>query len=170
MRNGAVVLLAVALLASWTVTEEAFATGRSFKGQKAPEIMLSKAANCKEKPTLAKLKGKAVLVEFWATWCPPCRKSIPHLIGIHNKYKDKGLVVIGITKEDPATVKTFMQQNGMTYIVGIDAAGRTNKAYGIRSIPTAYLIGPDGIVVWEGHPMSLKESDIEAVLEKVEKK
>ncbi|MEW6357508.1 MAG: TlpA disulfide reductase family protein [Planctomycetota bacterium] len=170
MRNGAIVLTAVVLLMSWIVMDCVFATGKSFKGRQAPEIALSKAANCKEKPSLAKMKGKAVLVEFWATWCPPCRKSIPHLIDLHNKYKDKGLVVIGITQEDASKVTPFMKQNGMIYIVGIDEGGRTNQTYGIESIPMAYLIGPDGVVAWEGHPMSLKETDIEAVLDKVENK
>src|SRR5438132_6811939 len=69
-------------------------------------------------PTLAlnylgkqpELSGKPVLVEFWATWCPPCRKSIPHLNQIYAKYKSQGLVIVGITDEDETTVKKFQQQ------------------------------------------------------------
>ena len=161
-------VLVVAAMVLWGLAPESFAKGKSFKGEKAPEISLSKATNAKGRPTLKGLKGKAVLLEFWATWCPPCRESIPHLIEIHNKFKDKGLVVIGITKEDPGTVVPFMKEMRMTYIVGIDAGGRTSATYGVTGIPTAYLIGPDGTVEWEGHPGSLTDEVIESVLEKVQ--
>jgi thiol-disulfide isomerase/thioredoxin len=162
------VFLAIAAVAMMAATAESLAKGKSFKGEKAPEIMLSKAANAKKPPTLKALKGKAVLLEFWATWCPPCRESIPHLIETYNKYKDKGLVVIGITKEDPGTVMPFMKEMKMTYIVGIDAGGRTTATYGVTGIPSAYLIGLDGVVEWEGHPMQLTDEIIEGVLQKVE--
>ena len=69
-------------------------------------------------------KGKAYIVEFWATWCPPCRKSIPHLNEIHNKYKDKGLIVIGqdCWEQDESRVAPFVKQMGdkMTYRVALD--------------------------------------------------
>ncbi|MFA6244559.1 MAG: TlpA disulfide reductase family protein, partial [Candidatus Hydrogenedentales bacterium] len=77
-------------------------------GVPAPELTILEWAKG-EPVTLADGKGKtAYLVEFWATWCPPCRKSIPHLTELQKKYKDKGLVVIGVTAEEPADVKPFV--------------------------------------------------------------
>jgi cytochrome c biogenesis protein CcmG, thiol:disulfide interchange protein DsbE len=69
------------------------------------------------------LAGKPLLVEFWATWCPPCRKSVPHLNQIYAKYKTQGLEIVGITDEDEATVKKFQKQIPMDYSVAINTPG-----------------------------------------------
>lgn len=110
--------------------------------------------------------GKNVyLVEFWATWCPPCRMSIPHLDKLRKKYAAKGLVVVGVSKEALETVKTFVAtQKNMNYNVAVDDNGLTYAAYmdGVAGIPTAFLIGKSGKILWIGHPL---ESD--SVVEKV---
>jgi thiol-disulfide isomerase/thioredoxin len=101
--------------------------------------------------------GKGVaIVEFWATWCAPCRDSIPHLTKLQKAHPD--IAMIGLSTEDEKTVRPFVENMGtqMDYHVGIlgeDAA----KAYmeGISGIPHAFLIGKDGTVVWSGHPMEL---------------
>ena len=124
--------------------------------------------------------GKAYLVEFWATWCGPCRVSIPHLNEIHTKYKDKGLVVIGQdcwerSENAEDTVEPFIKKMGdkMTYRVALDnkqgsdegkMAETWMQAAGATGIPSAFLVDTKGIIAWIGHPMSLKESVIEAVL------
>ena len=109
-------------------------------------------------------EGKPMIVEFWATWCPPCRSSIPHLNEIYAKYKDKGLQIVGITDEDRAKIKTFEKEVPIEYAVGLDANGKYAKPFGIQGIPHAVLVDKTGKVVWEGHPMSLKESQIEELL------
>jgi thiol-disulfide isomerase/thioredoxin len=109
-------------------------------------------------------EGKPMIVEFWATWCPPCRASIPHLNEIYAKYKDKGLQIIGITDEDRAKIKKFEKEVPIEYAVGLDANGKYAKPFGIQGIPHAVLVDKTGKVVWEGHPMSLKESQIEELL------
>ena len=109
------------------------------------------------------LKGKAAIVEFWATWCPPCRASIPHLNEIHKKFKDKGLVVVGITDEDKTTVEKFQKTLPMDYNVAVGGAA-IQKKFGINGIPHAFIVGKDGKIVWQGHPMQLKDADIEAAL------
>jgi thiol-disulfide isomerase/thioredoxin len=111
------------------------------------------------------LTGKPVLVEFWATWCPPCRKSIPHLNEVYAKYKDKGLTIVGITNEDEATVKKFQEKIPMTYNVAINASQQLLQQFGVEGIPTAFLVDKSGKVVWTGHPMELTESMIQKVLE-----
>lgn len=103
--------------------------------------------------------GKIYVVEFWATWCPPCRTSIPHLTEIQKTFKDKGVTVIGITNEGPDTVKPFVEKMGdeMEYTVAIDTDSKANtgymEAYGQNGIPTAFVVDGDGKVAWVGHPM-----------------
>lgn len=128
-------------------------------GQKLPNSTLNYVGT---KPELA---GKPLLLEFWATWCPPCRKSIPHLNEIHAKYKDRGLMVVGVTDEPNALIKKFQKDVPMDYAVATDTGGRLNEKMGVSSIPTAFLINKSGEIVWEGHPGKLTDADIEKILE-----
>lgn len=119
---------------------------------------------------LADGKGKTIyVVEFWATWCPPCRKSIPHLTELQAKYKDQGVVVVGISDEKPAVVKACVQKMGakMEYVVGIDDKNQTDRAYmeayKQNGIPTAFIIDKTGTVVWIGNPLG----NLDKVLEQV---
>jgi thiol-disulfide isomerase/thioredoxin len=134
-------------------------------GDPAPPLQI--AEWIKGKPVnLADLKGKQIaVVEFWATWCPPCRASIPHLTQLQKKFKD--VVIIGITDEDVPTVKKFVAKMGdqMDYIVAIDKEEKTGRAYmgafGIDGIPHAFVIDKEGRIVWHGHPMDQLESVLE---------
>jgi thiol-disulfide isomerase/thioredoxin len=110
------------------------------------------------------LTGKPLLVEFWATWCPPCRKSIPHLNEIYAKYKAQGLQVIGITDENQAIVEKFQKQIPMNYDVAINTPQSVYQQFGIQAIPTAFLVDKSGKIVWTGHPMELSETEIQSVL------
>ena len=108
---------------------------------------------------LADGKGKSIyVVEFWATWCPPCRVSIPHLTELQKKFKDKGVVVIGVTDEESDVVKKFVKQMGdkMDYTIAIDA-GKTSECYaeafGLEGIPQAFIVDKEGKVVWNGRPL-----------------
>jgi cytochrome c biogenesis protein CcmG/thiol:disulfide interchange protein DsbE len=95
---------------------------------------------------LADLKGKVVLVDFWATWCGPCRKGIPHLISLYDQYKSQGLVVVGVSVDskgmDP--VADFAKKNKISYPI-VMSDSKTQRAYGgIPQIPTAFLIDQKG--------------------------
>jgi thiol-disulfide isomerase/thioredoxin len=121
--------------------------------------------------------GKAYLVEFWATWCGPCLSSIPHLNDLHNRYKDKGLVVIGQNADGPndSKVADFVKKMGnkMTYRVALDDKqgsedGKMVEAWmaaaGQQLIPTAFLVDTKSTLVWIGSPFDLDDHMVENVL------
>ena len=162
-----------ALVAGMTLAAVA---GPSLKvGDPAPKLQTGKWVQ--GEPVKDFQKGKAYLVEFWATWCPPCRASIPHLNETYNKFKDKGLIVIGqdCSEQNDALVAPFVKNMGdkMTYRVALDDKA-TNKqgqmsktwmeAAGRDGIPSAFLVDTKGVIAWIGHPMELKEQVIEEVL------
>ena len=97
------------------------------------------------------------VVEFWATWCPPCRTSIPHLTEIQEKFAERGVKIIGVSNEKLGTVEPFVEKMGdkMAYTVAIDGgiAKDYMGKYDIRGIPHAFVV-KDGQVAWHGHPMS----------------
>ena len=152
----------VALFAACLISASAFAQAlapSSLKlGDQAPELELNFVKGTPV--TLAEGKGTDVyIVEFWATWCGPCLKSIPHLTELQKKYGHKGLVIVGITDEDSADVKPFLAKMGtkMDYRVAIDKYDVTNSRFmvpfGIEGIPHAFVIDKLGRLVWHGHPM-----------------
>jgi len=164
------------LLATTAGTTLALAAEPSLKvGDPAPKLQNGKWVQ--GEPVKEFQKGKAYIVEFWATWCGPCRVSIPHLNEIHNKYKDKGLIVIGqdCWERDESLVEPFVKKMGdkMTYAVAFDDKDGDEKgkmattwmaAAGRNGIPSAFLVDTKGLIAWIGHPMQLKETVIEDVL------
>jgi len=115
----------------------------------APDFSLVNVANGKT-VTLSKLRGKVVLVDFWATWCPPCRMTIPHLMDLQKEYGGKRFTVVGISvdQQGEAAVKPFYSAWKMNYPVVIDQDGSVARNYGgIRSIPTGLLIDRHGRVI-----------------------
>jgi thiol-disulfide isomerase/thioredoxin len=115
--------------------------------------------------------GKAIyVVEFWATWCGPCKASIPHLTELQKKFKDKGVVFIGISDETADKVKPFVEKMAekMDYTVALDDTRKTSAgymaAYGQGGIPTAFVVGKDKNVLWFGHPMGELEETLNKVV------
>jgi len=102
-------------------------------------------------------QNKIVVLEFWATWCPPCLKSIPHLSELHDKFHGKGVDFIGLSKEDEQIVSEFVQGmgNAFRYPVAIDD-GEVARAFNVSGIPTAFVIDEQGYLLWKGHPSGLE--------------
>lgn len=120
-------------------------------GDAAPEIKAKIVSGDTVSTVFADHKGKPVVVEFWATWCPPCRRSIPHLNELWTTYKDKA-VFIAISSEKETVVTNFVKaQKSMQYPVAVDTGG-TAESYGVTGIPNAFVV-VDGKIAWRGHPM-----------------
>jgi thiol-disulfide isomerase/thioredoxin len=139
-------------------------------GDPAPELKVStwvKGGPVK----LAEGKGKNIFViEFWATWCAPCKETMPHLTALQKKLKDKGVVFVGVSPEDAATVKAYVDKMGSKtgYAVAADDRAATTRAYcqafGINVIPYAFVIDREGRIAWHGHPLGGLGEVIEMML------
>ncbi|MEE9128979.1 MAG: TlpA disulfide reductase family protein [Phycisphaerales bacterium] len=103
--------------------------------------------------------GKVYVIEFWATWCLPCRKSVPHLTELQEEYGDAGLVIIGISDEEVGKVRPFVDKMGkrMNYIVATDRRKATTRAWfsraGLKGIPAAFVVDRDSKVAFIGNPL-----------------
>ena len=105
---------------------------------------------------LADLRGKVVLLNFWATWCPPCKAEMPDMQSLHEQYGGaQGLVILGIDfQEDAATVDAFVREHGLTFPIVLDPTGEvTQDLYHVRPLPTSMIFDREGVIrdVWNGH-------------------
>ena len=96
-----------------------------------------------EQIQLSKLRGKVVIIDFWATWCPPCRNSIPVLTNFFNKYRDQGLTVLGISVEDRAILEKYRDQHNISYPILLGNK-EVYRAYDIQAIPKMFIIDKKG--------------------------
>jgi cytochrome c biogenesis protein CcmG/thiol:disulfide interchange protein DsbE len=136
---------------------------KSVIGQKAPEFVVEKWLT--PEPNT---KGKFVLIDFWATWCGPCRRAIPELNAFQKKFGNK-LVVIGVSDEPEDAVKKLNDPK-IEYASAIDTKARMKKTLEVSGIPHCIIIDPEGIVRWEGFPFldnyELTEKVVEGILAK----
>ncbi|MCX7824124.1 MAG: TlpA family protein disulfide reductase [Verrucomicrobiae bacterium] len=155
-------ILSVTLAAMWVLT----GCGRQPAAPR-PEVKQLKKAEVDA--YIESLKGKVVIVDFWATWCPPCRQEIPGFIELQKKFGDKGLVVVGLSlDDDTATVADFVKEQRVNYPVFVVGQDTTAAWGGINSIPTTFILDKSGRKVGEPrvgfHPAEVFEKEIEPLL------
>jgi peroxiredoxin len=133
-----------ALLAVFAVAKPALAVDL---GSQAPTFELSGT----DKPVkLTDYRGKLVYLDFWASWCGPCRQSFPWMSSMQSKFGGKGLQVVGVnldTKSDDG--KRFLSGNPAQFTIAFDPAGSTPRQYGVKGMPSSYLIDRDGKIIYE---------------------
>ena len=101
--------------------------------------------------SLAKYRGKVVLMNIWATWCHPCRSEIPELVAVHARYKEKGLELIGVSVDTDGTddaIRTFISDFHMTFPIWRDPDERTSTLFRTVGVPATFLIDKQGILRW----------------------
>jgi peroxiredoxin len=114
-------------------------------GRAAPEFTLKDVDG--RDFTLASLRGKPVLLDFWATWCEPCREEMPHIKALYDQFKDKGLMVVCVDTNEPAEkARKYFEDNHYSFISLVEGASNISKQYGAGGIPRVVLIDKDGIV------------------------
>lgn len=147
-----------ALVASLGVTliVAGFAFAASMKGKPAPEIKVGSWLSPEKGVTLEGLRGKVVVLDFWAPWSARAAQTVAHLNKLHETFGEKGVTIVGICKEPEGAVKKFMEKTPMKYAAGV-AAEQSFTFYGVQGVPMMFLIDPEGVVQWEGH--ALEELD-----------
>jgi peroxiredoxin len=119
------------------------------KGDLAPAFELTTLDGKKMK--LSDYRGKKVILNFWATWCPPCKAEIPDMEKFYSNYKEKNIAILGVNltkaEQDQSAVKSFVKEYGVTYPIPLDKESSVAEMYQVSAIPTSYIIDPQGIII-----------------------
>ena len=153
------VFFIVAALLRWTIPLEAQTTGSTTVNYKvipnleevkdhpaAPDFTLVNPEN--KKVSLKDFRGKLVFLNFWASWCTPCREEMPAMERLFQQFKDKGFVILAVSvKDSRKDALAFVKELKLTYPIGLDPEGKVGSDYGAWGLPVTYLIDPKGIVL-----------------------
>jgi cytochrome c biogenesis protein CcmG/thiol:disulfide interchange protein DsbE len=167
-------VLAVAILATvtfiairyWSRPAEFMQSGKTATYPVAPDFSVNDLSG--QTLALSRYRGQVVLLNFWATWCTPCRSEIPRFVDLQNKYGRQGLQILGISlDDDPRPVPGFYQQSKMNYPVAIGDAKLAEQYGGVLGLPVSFVIGRDGRI-YAKHvgetDISLIEREIKSLL------
>jgi cytochrome c biogenesis protein CcmG/thiol:disulfide interchange protein DsbE len=139
-------------------------------GAPAPAIALKPLAGSSAPASLAALKGSVVYVDFWASWCTPCLRSMPALRTLHGKHRDEGFVVVGVNKDvSPGEAERFLRRFPVSFPLVDDTGDAVAKAFDVKTMPSGYLVDRAGVVrqVHRGFTAETEAAlsrDIEALL------
>ncbi len=137
--------ITLAIVLAFLLVPQQGNTGAIVPGVPAPDFRLSSLDG--QPTSLADLRGKAVVLNFWASWCPPCRSEMPHLQAVAEKYRDQGLVVLAVNlDESPAVIRSFLDRQQIKLNVLLDPGQHTAEKYKILPLPTTFFVGRDGVV------------------------
>jgi peroxiredoxin len=121
--------------------------------------------------TLSDLRGQVVLLNLWASWCPPCREEMPAIQNVYNRYQARGFTVIALNttyQDGEREASEFIEEMGLSFPVALDRTGEVSRRYLLRALPTTFFIDTEGVIqkVVVGGPMSeaLIRSTVEALL------
>ena len=121
------------------------AASEALIGKAAPPVSLTLTNG--KRFDLAGHKGKVVFLAFWATWCEPCRRDLPRLIEAQAEFRERGLIVVGVSTESAQDVREYLAQERFDFPTAIDSAQAVSKAYGIDLVPRLFVIDQKGVVV-----------------------
>jgi len=139
------ILLVALLLYLSLFTESQVQVAGLKPGSKAPEFTLKTLEG--EELSLGDLRGKVVLINFWATWCPPCKEEIPLFKEVYKKYRDRGFEILAISMDSkPEPVKKFVREMDFPFPVLMDD-GKVSEIYGVQGLPTSFLVNREGELV-----------------------
>ncbi|HCC48420.1 MAG TPA: hypothetical protein DEQ38_09950 [Elusimicrobia bacterium] len=173
MKKIAIAVLALGLAACGKPADQAggekkagaAAASGPLKDAPAPALALEKIVLGDLKPVKGwgDLKGKAVVLEFWGTWCDPCVSNIPHMNELAEKFKDRPVVFIAVTRDQQDVVEKFLKTHEMKGNVAVEAASAF-KAFRVRGIPHTVLVDKDGVIRAFSYPSRVTPDSIEALL------
>lgn len=147
--GGASVLVLVTAVLGFGLTRDPTFIGSPLIGKRAPDFELQFLDGDKSISS-ADLRGQVVVVNFWASWCGPCREEHPSLKAAWERYRDRGVVLVGIVYEDsPSAARAFMQELGGDWPILIDPGGKTALKYGVYGIPETFFIDTDGVIAYK---------------------
>lgn len=137
-------------------------------GQPAPDFALKDASG--KKISLSDYKGRVVMINFWATWCPPCRQEMPSMESLFQEYNKKGFEILAVSSDSQAEkiVKPFMEFYELTFSALMDIDGSVHSLYGVTSIPTTYIVDKNGNIAQKFMgPRDWKDKNIKNMIEKL---
>lgn len=117
-------------------------------GKPAPDFRVEQAEPPAKEVKLSGLKGKVVLVDFWATWCGPCKETMPRIEALYQKYRAQGLEVMAISNENRAVVRGYRPRSGVTYPFYVDIWNEANMRFEIQTLPQLFLVDRKGKIVF----------------------
>ncbi|MED0666657.1 thiol-disulfide oxidoreductase ResA [Bacillus badius] len=160
-----IIVLSVLFLAvGFTLYQNLKSTEHLKVGEKAPNFLLE-SINGKE-IKLSDVKGKLVLINFWGSWCEPCKREMPLIEKTYKNYKDQGFEVLSVNmRESDLIVSNYIKQNGITFNVFQDSSGEVSNAYNVYNLPATFLVNDDGKILAK-HEGEIKKEQMDAWIKK----